>query len=98
MNFHQTIQLKALRVKELHTRGSSFPDQLVDQLLEDAPKEEFRNICAMISVPLFNDVTELCGLLEISKRRFIEMALVEAMRRASEIVDRIDPLSEKEVA
>ena len=72
-------------------------DDLLDKILEDAPKEEFRNICAMISLPLFAEVTELCGLLQISKRRFIEMSLIESLRRASLVVARVDPLNEKEV-
>jgi hypothetical protein len=34
-----------------------------------------RNICAMIPVPLFEEIDRLSGCLSISKRRIIELAL-----------------------
>jgi hypothetical protein len=37
--------------------------------------EETRNICGMIPVALFDEIQRLGGILSISKRRMIEMAL-----------------------
>lgn len=90
-----TIRLQALKLKQLNTQGSSFPDTLLEKLLQDNPdaKKQFRNICALISPKLFTDVEELAGLLSLSKRSIIEMALIEFIDKAKAIIDEIDPLA-----
>lgn len=92
MNFDEVIRLKALELKQLHTEGSSFGDAVIDGLLKDpANAAQLRNICAHISPELFSQVEEYCGLLSLSKRKFVEMALIEAIDRAKSIVDEVDP-------
>ena len=95
MNLDETLRLKALRAKELHQRGSDMADQLLDHLAKDAP-EQLRNICAHISVPLFDEVDQLCSLLEMSKRRFVELALVDAVQKAHAILHEVQPFELKE--
>lgn len=97
MNFHETIQLKALELKQLHTQGST--DNLHEHLLDLALKTPegqavTRNICAHISVELFKRVEDCCSLLSLSKRQFVEMALKEALDRAESIVADVDPFVE----
>ena len=41
----------------------------------DANGGESRNICAMIPLSLFDEIQRLSGLLSISKRRMVEIAL-----------------------
>lgn len=91
MNFDETIRLQALKQKQLTTRGMD--DAIAEQILKHAPEvpEQTRNICALISVKLFNDVENCCQMLDISKRRFVEMALVEALDKAAVIVDEVNP-------
>lgn len=94
MNFHETIQLKALELKQLHTRGAT--DNLHEHFLEQAimtPEGQAmtKNICAHVSKDLFDRVEQCCLMLSISKRRFVEMALREALERAETIVAEVDP-------
>ena len=94
MNFHETIQLQALRLKELNTRGSSppaFQEAMLEAALKQNPDAPLKNICAMVSIDLFERVEECCKQLELSKRRFVEMALREALRQAETIVAEVDP-------
>lgn len=91
MNLDETIRLQALKVKQLNTQGSDI--DLVDHFLKTSPAvpEQMRNICASISIPLFERVENTCKSLDISKRRFVELALISALDRAAEIVDEVDP-------
>ena len=89
MNLDETLRLKALKLKQLNTMGSDFADVIIDQIAKDNP--ETRNICAHISLPLFQEVDSLCGLLDMSKRRFVEMALSDAVSKAHTILGEIKP-------
>lgn len=96
MNFRETIQLKALELKELNTQGAT--SDLREHMIEMAVKSDTagltRNICAHISVELFNRVEECCSMLSLSKRQFVEMALQEALASAETIVAEVDPFVE----
>lgn len=93
MNFHETIQLQALRLKQTHTSASNeVGEALIAQAVAQNPDAlPLKNICAHISTQLFQRVEECCNTLEISKRRFVEMALIEALDKAEAIVAEIDP-------
>jgi hypothetical protein len=92
MNLDDTIRLQALKLKQLNTDGSNMSDDLIDHLLKDAPQGEFRNVCATISHQLFDELTGLCSLLEISKRKFIELALVDAINKTGFIMEEVKPI------
>lgn len=87
MNFDQLIQLRALSFKST-VEGSGL-DALTDKALASNP--EFKNVCALISVELFDRFTNILSVLEISKRRFIEAAIVEALDKADAIIKQVDP-------
>lgn len=91
MNFEELVTLKALKRKQLTTEGSDFSDQLVDDLLTKADGDTFRNVCAHLSIPLADELDALCSALDISKRRFIEGALIDAVKRANAIVSQVKP-------
>lgn len=95
MNFHETIQLQALKLKQSTFGAGAMNDTLVDMALQQDPTLGglTRNICAHIPVPLFERVEQCCQTLELSKRRFVEMALIEALERAETIIAEIDPFS-----
>jgi hypothetical protein len=89
----ETIRLQALKLKELNHRGSSHPGLLMDSMLAQNAeiKSSLRNICALISPELFQRVENLCDLLELSKREFVEDALVEFCKLTESIVAEVDP-------
>jgi hypothetical protein len=87
MNFDELIRYKALHLKYT-SANLGFVDLLLD------PKQtgvtgnmHMKNVCAMIHQNLFDQLSETCALLDISKRSFIEMALIEALNRAHEIME-----------
>jgi len=45
-----------------------------------------KNVCAKVSVALSDRLDTTCSLLEISKRQFIEAALIDALAKADEIM------------
>jgi hypothetical protein len=50
-----------------------------------------KNVCAKVSTELSDQLEEVCSLLTISKRRFIEAALIEALKTARLIMnDEVD--------
>ena len=93
MNFDQFIQLHALKFKE--SLSSGMPDSFADKLLESNP-EGSRQVCAVISQALFDDLESKCGMLEISKRRFVEGALIEALDKVSRILKEVDVFEDVE--
>jgi hypothetical protein len=100
MSPKETLTLQALKLKQLHTRGCSDP-AFLEALLENAkpegvPEPEMRNICALVSRPLFDKVEQLCGLLELSKRQFVEMALVEFVDKANQVMSEVAPFGDQE--
>ena len=89
MKSEETLMLQALKLKKLNSKGYDGPD-LVDQILlqnPDAAKEKLRNICAFISPELFADIDSLCGLLDLSKREFVEMALIDLVAKAHAVIE-----------
>lgn len=90
----ETLQLQALKLKQLYTRGSSNPGALLDEVIRQNPDEakaQLRNICALISPELFEKVENLCNVLDLSKREFVEMALVEFVELAEKVLREVDP-------
>ena len=87
MNFDQFIQLQALKLKETIS-GPGVPDSWLDRSLESNPQGA-RQVCAMVSQPLFDDLEQKCGALEISKRRFVEGALIDALDKVSRIMRQV---------
>lgn len=98
MNPSEIIQLHALKLKNMHHRGNTGGGgdviEWVAQQNPEAVKAELRNICALITPGLFSDVENLCNLLDLSKREFVEMALLEFVDKANAIVREVNPLGE----
>ena len=86
MTFDDLIRYKALNLKYIAS-GSNLLD-LVDKGQPGITAEiPMKNVCAMITQQLFDDLTNTCGLLDISKRVFIESAIIEALKKAESIMD-----------
>lgn len=46
-----------------------------------------KNVCAKLSVDLSDKIDQVCNLLDISKRMFIEAALIEALDQAEKVME-----------
>ena len=87
-HFDQFIQYKALDFKF----GSSGA-VLLDAVLRDpeqAEKLPLKNVCAKLHVDLVKRLDETVNTLQMSKREFIEYAIIEALNRADVIMDEVD--------
>ena len=94
MKSEEMLMLQALKLKKLNSKGYDGPD-LVEQLIlqnPDATKEKLRNICAFISPELFADIDSLCGLLDLSKREFVEMALIDLVAKAHAVIQQTNAM------
>ena len=82
MNFDDLIQYKSLH-RQYIMSGASVPDMMLDGLPPDEKKKHLRNVCALIGTDLFEQLEHTCSILEITKRQFIEAALVECLAKAA---------------
>jgi len=79
-----------LMYKTLHVKQSFQNDFVIEHLVEKNPDEaeksfQLRNVCAKVSTHLADRLDGVCGLLDISKRRFIEAALINALDEADRV-------------
>ena len=91
MTLEELVTLKALKRKQLTTESSDFSELMIEQILMKSDGDEYRNVCAHVSIPLADELDELCKSLDISKRRFIEGALIDAVKRSNAIISQVKP-------
>lgn len=69
---------------------------LANPVNEEGLKKDFRNVCALIPSIQFDDLEELCDLLDLSKREVISMALNVFIPMANAIVKEVNPFEHEE--
>ena len=84
MNLNELIRYKALHLKYVASNSNVMELLAEDKFEHTVP---MKNVCAMVSQQLFDDLTSKCELLDISKRSFIEAALIEALEKAEKILE-----------
>lgn len=96
MNLDELIQLQVLKLKA--SKQNPMGGKLLDAVIEsgDTPIE-LRQMCAKVSVQLYDRLTAVCELLDMSKRQFIEAAVVEALAKAEELIERSGALKQGEL-
>lgn len=87
MSFHQLIQYKTLNRMYAANNDGLLEMSLRDPQNEEFIKKQMKNVCALISVKLFDQLDGVCDVLEISKRQFIEYAIIEALAKAENIME-----------
>ena len=88
MNTRETLILKALEFKNVHT-GASI-DGFVDTLLAQNPDQAdaiTKNVCARIPLALAEEMEQLGGLIGLNKREIITMAIVDFLEKAKGVMD-----------
>jgi hypothetical protein len=87
------LTLQALKLKELNTEGHTGGGDLIGQFLEqDDVKEKMKNLCAYISPALFDEVSNIGDLLNLSKRQIVEMAVIDFVAQAWEVINQTGAL------
>lgn len=105
-HFKQYIQYKALdfkfstagnsidQLERLVAGGSvghAVDGQFVPaQTLEEICPIPLRNVCAKLSVELVDRLDNALGVLSMSKREFIEMAIIEALDEVDKVLQDVD--------
>lgn len=103
-DFEQYIQYRALAFK--FGNGSYMtPDKLQDLIDSGALKgangeqltlvdqvwpEELKNLCAKVPVSLIDRIEEVISPLNISKREFVQIAVIEALNRIESICEEVN--------
>lgn len=84
MNFDETIQLQVLKLKATTAgRGA-----ILEHVIENSDTPVLRQMCAKVSHVMYDDLEQVCSLLDMSKREFIETAVSDALERAHEVINR----------
>jgi len=85
--FNQFIQHKSLAFK--FDEGGSL---LLDSAIEQDKRGDLplKNVCAKLHVSLSDRLDKTVNTLSISKREFIEYAIIEALDRTDQIMEEVD--------
>lgn len=99
MKSRETLILQTLKFKSLHTGNSNSP--LIDAVLQDPENAEHvskltRNVCAMVSIELANEMDQLCDILQLSKREVITMAIIDFLDKARDVLGEFDAMPKGE--
>lgn len=74
--------------KTLHLINGSDHGSLMDLASSDPDyQSQLKNVCAKVSVQLSEKIDSVCGMLDISKRTFIEAALIQAVEQAEAVME-----------
>lgn len=65
-------------------RNTAILDLIAEDQLEHSV--ELKNVCAKVSPQLSDRIDEICSLLDIRKRSFLEAAFIEACNEAERII------------
>ena len=99
MNSRETLIFQALKFKSQHT--GSVNSFLLDAVLGDSDYSDpiskiTRNVCAMVPIELANEMDQLCGILEMSKREMITLAITDFLDKARDVLVEFDAMPKGE--
>lgn len=86
----ELLTYRALHFKLSSVTGSDF---LLERAIEDdntASDLKLKNVCAKLSVQLSDRIDNTVNILDISKRRFIEAAIIAALDEADRVMEEVN--------
>ena len=86
----ELLTYRALHFKLSSVTGSDF---LLERAIEDdntASDLKLKNVCAKLSVQLSDRIDNTVNILAISKRRFIEAAIIAALDEADRVMEEVN--------
>lgn len=89
MKLEEMIQLQVLKQKAAFARPFG---KASDSILEQGEKEgkvKLVQMCAKVSPELYEAVDNVCQMLDLTKREFIEAAVSEAVQLAEEHISKM---------
>lgn len=96
MNFDELIQLQVLKLKASVTGAQPMNAKFLDQMIDSGEVPELRQMCAKVHPGLYASLEEVCDLLDMSKRQFIEAAVSDAILRTRETLSKYKALEGQE--
>ena len=82
----ELLMYKALHFKQRGQNGfSMILEHMVGEDSEVIDKLQIKNVCAKVSEQLADRLDNMCGFLDLSKRRFIEAAIINALDEADRV-------------
>ena len=94
----EIIKFQALKLKSTIGNRPLLVATLDNIEFGDGDKKDFRNVCSLLHVSQFDKLTELCTLLDLTKREVISMALTDFIPKAQALVDDVDPFETLDAA
>ena len=92
MSVDEVSQLRVLKLKaSQHGAGLG---RLIDQAVESGELTGLRQMCAKVHPALYDRLEAITGLLDMSKREFIEGAVADAVARAEEAIERAGAINQ----
>lgn len=85
MNFDEVIQLQVLKLKAV-THGRH--GRIIDSILDQGEVPGIRQLCAKVPQQIHDRLDTVTNILDMSKREFVEAALVDALERAEQTISR----------
>lgn len=86
MNLQDLLQLQVLKQKAIHS--GRVPPFLEDAIEREESSPVLRQMCAKVSVELYQDLENACAALDMSKREFIEAAVSDAIDQARAVFEK----------
>ena len=83
-----------LTYRALHFKLSTLGNEVLTDLIADdediASSLQLKNVCAKLSVQLCDRIDNTVNILDISKRRFIEAAIIAALDEADRVIEEVN--------
>jgi hypothetical protein len=95
----ELLMYRALHFKQSNkTTTDAVLDHFVAENENSLGQLQLRNVCAKVSEDLAERLDEMCALLGISKRRFVESAIIVALNEADRVVTELDIFADHQPA
>ena len=89
----EIVKLQAFKLKDIVSNRFIVDALLDDPANADALKKDFKNVCSLLHIKQFDELTELCTLLSLTKREVISMALTDFIPKAHAVIAEVDPFA-----
>lgn len=83
----QIDALVTLKALQFVTTDDNLTEVLLDERADRSESLPVRNVCAKLSNDLADRLDSTTGFLGISKRRFIEAAIIDALDKSKEVME-----------